>query len=305
MKKLVKTVKHYWPLYLMFVPGFVYLFINCYIPMFGIQIAFRRYNARDGIYGSPFCGLDNFKFLFQTNDAWIMTRNTLLYNLVFIILGNVLAIAIAIMLNEITGKKRKQVYQTIILIPYLISMIIVSYLAFAFLSSSNGFFNNSILKGLGLPAVDWYNTPKYWPFILVFINLWKSLGYSMILYYATICGIDYTLYEAAEIDGANRWQKITNVTLPSLKSTIIILVLMSLSGIFRSDFGLFYQVTQNSGPLIKVTQTIDTYVYRGLMQTNNIGMSSAAGVYQSVVGFILVMTANGIVRKVDKDSALF
>ena len=305
MKKLVKTVKHYWPLYLMFVPGFVYLFINCYIPMFGIQIAFRRYNARDGIYGSPFCGLDNFKFLFQTNDAWIMTRNTLLYNLVFIILGNVLAIAIAIMLNEIIGKKKKQVYQTIILIPYLISMIIVSYLAFAFLSSSNGFFNNSILKGLGLPAVYWYNTPKYWPFILVFINLWKSLGYSMILYYATICGIDYTLYEAAEIDGANRWQKITNVTLPSLKSTIIILVLMSLSGIFRSDFGLFYQVTQNSGPLIKVTQTIDTYVYRGLMQTNNIGMSSAAGVYQSVVGFILVMTANGIVRKVDKDSALF
>lgn len=305
MKKLVKTVKHYWPLYLMFIPGFVYLFINCYIPMFGIQIAFRRYNARDGIYGSPFCGLDNFKFLFQTNDAWIMTRNTLLYNLVFIILGNVLAIAIAIMLNEITGKKKKQVYQTIILIPYLISMIIVSYLAFAFLSSSNGFFNNSILKGLGLPAVDWYNTPKYWPFILVFINLWKSLGYSMILYYATICGIDYTLYEAAEIDGASRWQKITHVTLPSLKSTIIILVLMSLSGIFRSDFGLFYQVTQNSGPLIKVTQTIDTYVYRGLMQTNNIGMSSAAGVYQSVVGFILVMAANGIVRKVDKDSALF
>lgn len=305
MKKLVKTVKHYWPLYLMFIPGFVYLFINCYIPMFGIQIAFRRYNARDGIYGSPFCGLDNFKFLFQTNDAWIMTRNTLLYNLVFIILGNVLAIAIAIMLNEITGKKKKQFYQTIILIPYLISMIIVSYLAFAFLSSSNGFFNNSILKGLGLPAVDWYNTPKYWPFILVFINLWKSLGYSMILYYATICGIDYTLYEAAEIDGASRWQKIAHVTLPSLKSTIIILVLMSLSGIFRSDFGLFYQVTQNSGPLIKVTQTIDTYVYRGLMQTNNIGMSSAAGVYQSVVGFILVMTANGIVRKVDKDSALF
>ena len=305
MKKFVKTVKHYWPMYLMFVPGFVYLFINCYIPMFGIQIAFRRYNARDGIYGSPFCGLDNFKFLFQTNDAWIMTRNTLLYNLVFIILGNVLAIAIAIMLNEITGKKKKQFYQTIILIPYLISMIIVSYLAFAFLSSSNGFFNNSILKGLGLPAVDWYNTPKYWPFILVFINLWKSLGYSMILYYATICGIDYTLYEAAEIDGASRWQKITHVTLPSLKSTIIILVLMSLSGIFRSDFGLFYQVTQNSGPLIKVTQTIDTYVYRGLMQTKNIGMSSAAGVYKSVVGFILVMTANGIVRKVDKDSALF
>ncbi len=165
--------------------------------------------------------------------------------------------------------------------------------------------NNTLLKGLGLSPVDWYTTPKYWPVIIIFIYLWKSLGYSMILYYATICGIDYTLYEAAEIDGANRWQKITNVTLPCLKSTIIILILMALSGIFRSDFGLFYQVTQNSGPLVKITQTIDTYVYRGLMQTNNIGMSSAAGVYQSVVGFILVMTANGIVRKVDKDSALF
>lgn len=305
MKKLVKTVKHYWPLYLMFVPGFVYLFINCYIPMFGIQIAFRRYNARDGIYGSPFCGLDNFKFLFQTNDAWIMTRNTLLYNLVFIILGNVLAIAIAIMLNEITGKKKKQVYQTIILIPYLISMIIVSYLAFAFLSSSNGFFNNSILKGLGLPAVDWYNTPKYWPFILVFINLWKSLGYSMILYYATICGIDYTLYEAAEIDGANRWQKITHVTLPSLKSTIIILVLMSLSGIFRSDFGLFYQVPLNQGPLISVTQTLDTYVLRGLMSLGNLGMSAAAGFFQSVVGFVVILGANALVRKVSREDALY
>lgn len=305
MKKLKKTVKHFWPLYLMFVPGFIYLFINCYIPMFGIQIAFRKYNARDGIYGSPFCGLDNFKFLFQTTDAWIMTRNTLLYNLAFIILGNILAITIAIMLNDIVGSKKKQIYQTVLLIPYLISMIIVSYLAFAFLSSSNGFLNNTILKALGLNAIDWYTTPKYWPVILIFIYLWKSLGYSMILYYATICGIDYTLYEAAEIDGANRWQKITNVTLPCLKSTIIILILMALSGIFRSDFGLFYQVTQNSGPLIKVTQTIDTYVYRGLMQTNNIGMSSAAGVYQSVVGFILVMTANGIVRKIDKDSALF
>ncbi len=305
MKKIKKTVKHFWPLYLMFVPGFVYLFINCYIPMFGIQIAFRKYNARDGIYGSPFCGLDNFKFLFQTSDAWVMTRNTLLYNLAFIILGNVLAIAIAIMLNDIVGSKKKQAYQTILLIPYLISMIIVSYLAFAFLSSSNGFLNNTLLKGLGLSPVDWYTTPKYWPVIIIFIYLWKSLGYSMILYYATICGIDYTLYEAAEIDGANRWQKIANVTLPCLKSTIIILILMALSGIFRSDFGLFYQVTQNSGPLVKITQTIDTYVYRGLMQTNNIGMSSAAGVYQSVVGFILVMTANGIVRKVDKDSALF
>ena len=259
MKRVGKTLKRFWPLYLMFLPGAVYLFINCYIPMFGIQIAFRTYNARDGIYGSPWCGMENFEFLFRTNDAWIMTRNTLLYNFVFIVLGTVLAIAVAIILNEVKSKGAKQLYQTVILIPV----------------------------------------------ILVIINIWKGLGYNMILYYATICGIDHSLYEAAVVDGANRWQQIWNITLPSLKSTIIILTLMALGGIFRSDFGLFYQVPQNSGPLTNVTQTIDTYVYRGLMTTSNIGMSSAAGVYQSIVGFILVVSANLVVRKLDSDSALF
>ena len=305
MKNVGKTMKRFWPLYLMFLPGVIYLFVNCYIPMFGIQIAFRQYNARDGIYGSPWCGLDNFEFLFRTDDAFVMTRNTLLHNLVFIVLGTVLAIAVAIILNEVRSKSAKQVYQTVILIPYLISMVIVSYLAFAFLSSSNGYINNSVLKAFGMEAVDWYTQPQYWPVILVIINIWKGLGYNMILYYATICGIDHTLYEAAVVDGATRWQQIRSITLPSLKSTIIILTLMALGGIFRSDFGLFYQVPQNSGPLISVTQTIDTYVYRGLMQTNNIGMSSAAGVYQSVVGFILVVSANFVVRKLDSESSLF
>ena len=305
MKNVGKTMKRFWPLYLMFLPGVIYLFVNCYIPMFGIQIAFRQYNARDGIYGSPWCGLDNFEFPFRTDDAFVMTRNTLLYNLVFIVLGTVLAIAVAIILNEVRSKSAKQVYQTVILIPYLISMVIVSYLAFAFLSSSNGYINNSVLKAFGMEAVDWYTQPQYWPVILVIINIWKGLGYNMILYYATICGIDHTLYEAAVVDGATRWQQIRSITLPSLKSTIIILTLMALGGIFRSDFGLFYQVPQNSGPLISVTQTIDTYVYRGLMQTNNIGMSSAAGVYQSVVGFILVVSANFVVRKLDSESSLF
>ena len=234
-----------------------------------------------------------------------MVRNTVLYNVVFIVLGTVLAVATAIILNEIRNKLAKQLYQTIILIPFLISMVIVSYLAFAFLSSSNGYINNSLVRLFGIERIDWYNQPKYWPYILVIINVWKGLGYNMILYYATICGIDSTLYEAAVVDGATRWQKIVHVTLPGLKSTIIILTLMALGGIFRSDFGLFYQVPQNSGPLINVTQTIDTYVYRGLMQTNNIGMSSAAGLYQSVVGFVLVMTANLVVRKIDNESSLF
>ena len=165
--------------------------------------------------------------------------------------------------------------------------------------------NRTLLPALGMEPVSWYNAPQYWPFLLIFINTWKTIGYNSILYYATICGIDYSLYEAAIVDGANRWQRIVHVTLPSLKSTIIILTLMNLGNIFRSDFGLFYQVPMNSGTLLDVTQTIDTYVYRGLTQSNNIGMSAAAGLYQSVVGFVLVLAANLIVRKIDKDSALF
>ena len=305
MQNTLKRLGRFLPLYLMLLPGVVYLFINCYIPMAGIVIAFKQYNVRDGMFGSPWVGFSNFEFLFKTNDAWLMTRNTLLYNLVFIILGTVLAIAIAIILNEIRAQMAKQVYQTVILVPYLISMVVVSYLVFAFLSNGNGFLNNTVLPMLGMEPIDWYNQPQYWPFILVIVQLWKTLGYSCILYYATICGIDRSLYEAAVVDGASRWQQIRNVTLPSLKSTIIIRPLMSLGNIFRSDFGLFYQVPMDSGPLLEVTQTIDTYVYRGLMQTNNIGMSSAAGVYQSIVGFILVFAANWAVRRLDNESSLF
>lgn len=305
MQNVFKKLKQYWPLHLMLLPGVIYLIINCYVPMAGIAVAFKQYNARSGIFGSPFIGLKNFEFLFKTNDAWLITRNTILYNLVFIVLGTVLAIAVAILLNEIRGRRAKQLYQTVILVPFLISMVVVSYLAFAFLSSGNGFLNNSVLPLFGKEPINWYNEPKYWPFLLVLINLWKSLGYNCILYYATICGIDRSLYEAAVVDGASRWQQIWHITLPCLKSTIIILTLMSLGGIFRSDFGLFYQVPMNSGALLEVTNTIDTYVYRGLMQTNNIGMSSAAGVYQSVVGCILVLTANLVVRKIDNESSLF
>lgn len=305
MQRALRALKRFWPLYLMLLPGTVYLVINNYVPMTGIVVAFKQYNVRDGLYNSPNIGLKNFEFLFKTNDAWLITRNTILYNLVFIVLGTVLAIAVAIILNEIRSKQAKQVYQTVILIPYLISMVVVSYLAFAFLSDGHGFLNHSVLPLFGVDPISWYNQPRYWPFILVLINIWKGIGYNCILYYATICGIDHSLYEAAVVDGANRWKQVVNITLPCLKPTIIILTLMSLGNIFRSDFGLFYQVPMNSGALINVTNTIDTYVYRGLMQTNNIGMSSAAGVYQSVVGFALVLTANFIVRKVDNESSLF
>ncbi len=305
MHSSVKKLGRYWPMYMMLLPGFVYLIINNYIPMAGITVAFKQYNVRDGIYKSPNVGLKNFEYLFKTNDAWLITRNTILYNLAFIVLDAVLAIAVAIILNEIVSKKAKQFYQTVILIPFLISMVVVSYLVFAFLSNGSGFINNTVLPALGLSSVDWYNQSKYWPYLLILVHVWKSLGYNCILYYATICGIDNSLYEAAAVDGANRWQRIKNVTLPSIKSTIIILTLMNLGNIFRSDFGLFYQVPMNSGALLEATNTIDTYVYRGLMQTNNIGMSSAAGVYQSIVGCILVITANLIVRKIDSESSLF
>ena len=297
--------KRYMPLYLMMLPGLAYLFINNYIPMAGIIIAFKQVNYRLGILASPWVGFSNFEYLFATKDAWIITRNTICYNVVFILLTPVIAIAVAVVLNEITAKLSKKFYQPIILIPYLISIIVVSYLVNALLSTDTGFINNSILEPLGRDSVSWYSSPQYWPFILVLVHIWKGFGYNTIIYYATLVGIDRTYYEAAAIDGANRWNQFVHVTLPGLKSTIITLTLLSVGRIFYSDFGLFYQVPMNSGPLINATNTIDTYVYRGLMQLNNVGMSSAAGFYQSVVGFILVLTANIVVSKISKEDALF
>ena len=273
--------------------------------MFGLRIAFKRFNYAKGIAGSKFVGLKNFEFLFKTKEAFIITRNTLCYNLVFIVLGTVLAIAVAIMLNELTSKRLTKFYQTVILVPFMISMVIVAYLAYAFLSTDTGFINNSLLKLLGVEAISWYSTPKYWPVILTLVNLWKNLGYSSIIYYSTLVGIDKSYYEAASIDGATRWHKITHITLPCLKPTIIILTLMAIGKIFYSDFGLFYQVPMNNGLLYDVTNTIDTYVYRGLTSSNNIGMASAAGFYQSIVGFLLVLSANYVVKKVSVDNALF
>lgn len=293
------------PLYLMALPGLIYLIINNYVPMFGIIIAFKNINWRKGILGSPWAGFGNFEYLFKTKDAMTITRNTLCYNLVFIVVGTVLAIAVAILLNEVRSKRLKKLYQTVFLLPYLISIVVVSYLVYAMLSIDSGFINRSVLPILGIDPIAWYTEPKYWPFILVIVYLWKTFGYNSIVYYATLMGIDESYYEAAAIDGANRWQQICHVTLPSLAPTIITLTLLAIGKIFYSDFGLFYQVPMNSGPLLDVTNTIDTYVYRGLIQLNDLGMSSAAGVYQSIVGFVLVLTANYIVGRVDKDKALF
>lgn len=292
-------------MYLMVLPGVIYLIINNYIPMAGIIIAFKNVNWRKGILASPWAGFSNFEYLFKTNEAFIITRNTIGYNLAFIVIGTVLAITVAILLNEIRSKRAKQLYQTLILLPYLISMVVVSYLVYALLSVDSGFINKTMLPLLGVERIQWYTEPKYWPAILIIVHTWKTFGYNCILYYATLVGIDHTYYEAAVIDGASRWQQVVHITLPCLRTTIITLTLLSIGKIFYSDFGLFYQVPMNSGPLFDVTNTIDTYVYRGLIQLNDLGMASAAGVYQSIVGFVLVMLANHIVSRVDEESSLF
>lgn len=302
-KKRVQT-KMTLALFSMMLPGFIYLLINNYIPMAGLTIAFKRFDYSKGIWGSEWCGFDNFTYLFKTQDALNIIRNTIGYNLVFIILGNVLAVAVAIMLNNLRGQMNKKIYQTVILIPYLISMVVVSYIVFGFLSQENGFLNKLIVS-MGGDPISWYTTSKYWSFILVIVNLWKGFGYSSILYYATVIGIDSSLYEAATVDGANKWKQIWHVTLPGLKGTIITMVLLNLGRMFYTDFGLFYQVPMRSGLISSVTDTIDVFVYKGLTQLNDVGRASAAGFLQSVLGFVLVLTANYIVRKIDEDNALF
>lgn len=289
------------PLYLMILPGLIYLIINNYLPMYGLTIAFRKLDYTKGILNSPFVGLDNFEFLFRTKDAWIMIRNTVAYNVVFILLGIVIAVAIALMMTEIGKMKIAKVIQPIICFPNMISMVVISYLVYAFFGS-NGFVNNTILDGT---SVSWYKEAKYWPVILTIVHFWQVAGYSSIIYIATMSGIDNSLYEAARLDGASKWQQISQITLPLIRPTIILMLLMSVGRIFNSDFGLFLQVPMNSGMLYETTQTIDTYSYRALMELNDVSKSSATGVFQSVIGFILVMISNLIVRHVDKDSALF
>ena len=303
-KKKLKLIKRYIPVYIMALPGIIYLFINNYMPLPGLVLAFKKYSTKKGIWGSPWIGFKNFKYLFKTQDAWIITRNTLGYNILFIFFNVLIAVAVAIILSELTTK-RKKIYQSTILLPHFLSTVIISYLVFAFLSAEHGFLNTRIFPLFGIDPVPWYTETKYWPFILVFVQTWRSVGYSCIVYLSTILGFDREIYEASSIDGASKWQQITKITRPLLKATIIMMVLLAIGRIFYSDFGLFYQVPQRSGILLSVTQTIDTYVYRGLLERNDMPMATAAGVYQSIVGFILVMSANLVVRKIDPDSALF
>lgn len=288
----------------MMIPGLLYLIINNYIPMGGLFIAFKRINFSVGIFKSEWVGLSNFRYLFSTSDAWQITRNTILYNIAFIACNTVLAVAMALILSELSCNGARRVYQSIVLLPYLISMVVVSYIAQAFLHSSYGFINK-ILKSFGISPVSWYTEAKRWPYILIFINSWKNVGYLSVIYYAAVIGVDRECLEAAEIEGAGKLRQITTIIVPLISPVIITMVLLAVGRIFYSDFGLFYHVPMNTGLLYSATNTIDTYVYRGLMQQNNVGMSAAAGLYQSVVGFIVVLLANLLVRHTSPDNALF
>ncbi|CAM3602449.1 MULTISPECIES: ABC transporter permease [Paenibacillus] len=294
---------------LMILPGTIWFLIFAYLPMFGTVLAFKDFRiSPDGFFASvlnsEWVGFKNFEYLFTTNDAYIITRNTILYNLAFIILGLIIAVGFAIMLSELVNKRTAKVYQTGMFLPHFLSWVIISYFAFTFLSVDKGTLNQ-IITYFGGEPISWYSEAKYWPFILVFVGIWKGVGYNSVIYLAAITGIDKSYYEAAVIDGASKWKQVRYITIPLLKPLMIILTILAIGGIFRSDFGLFYQLPKDSGALYPVTNVIDTFVYRGLMNMGDIGMSTAAGLYQSFVGLILILVANYIVRRIEKDHAIF
>ena len=313
MSKPTKRKKTHWTkndteLTIMALPTTIWYILFCFLPMFGLIIAFKNYKVIGGksfIYNlihSEWAGVKNFMFLIKSNDLFVILRNTILYNLVFIVLGMVVSVGLAIMISLMRNKRASKVYQTMMFFPYFISWVVASYFLDAFLNQNNGLINN-MLRNSGQQPIQWYMTAGAWPAILTFMYLWKSTGYNMVIYLSSISGIDTTLYEAAVMDGANKRQQVFHITLPCLKNVIIMMFILNVGKIFYSDFGLFYQIPMNSGTIYSTTNVIDTYVYRGLLQQGNIGMSAAAGLYQSVVGFIIVLIANGIVRKIDKDSA--
>lgn len=296
------TLKKDFPLYMMIIPGLIYLIANNYLPMFGILIAFKKINFSVGIFKSPWCGFENFEYLFKTKDAFIMIRNTLLYNVVWILLGLVIAVFIAICMAEISSRKAAKVIQPVICFPSMVSAVILSFIVYAFLSTTYGYLNTTVFQDA---PVNWYATAKYWPIILTIVHFWQSAGQSSIIYMASIGGIDKSLYESARLDGASKLKQIRYITLPMLRPMIILMLLMSIGRIFNSDFGLFYQVPLGQGLLSSTTQTIDTYVYRALLKLNNVSMSSAASVFQAIIGFVLVLASNLMVRVVDPDNSLF
>ena len=304
---------------LLALPTSLWYLVFSYLPMFGVIIAFKNYKPIKGLdfmtilfTRSEWVGFSNFKFLFASttdffqSQTWWMFRNTILYNLIMITLGAVVPVTLAIMITEMYSQKLAKVCQTMMFLPNFISWVVVSYFVFAFLAVEKGLVN-SIMESMGKEAVNWYSASvkNFWPPFLILLNVWKGAGYGMVVYLATIAGIDQTLYEAAIIDGATKWQQVKHITLPMLKTIITIMLIMAVGRIFSSDFGLFYNIPKNTGELYSVTLTIDVFVYNALTSMQNIGMSSAGGLFQSDCGLIMINAANAVVRKIDPASAMF
>ena len=292
-------------LYVMALPTVIFLIIFAYMPMIGLVMAFQDYNVNLGMLGSKFVGFANFKYLFTTTDAWIITRNTVCYNVVFMVVNNCLAMAMAMLLSELTARRYAKVLQTVYMLPYFLSWTVVAIVVTAFLDRDKGLVNQIIKAMGGAGKTNWYQQKALWPFLLVGLNAWKGVGYGTVLYLAVISGISHDFYEAAVLDGATKLQQAWYITLPQLRMVLCISIILAMGSIFRADFGLFYSVTLDSGRIYAVTDVIDTYIYRGLTKLANVGMSTAAGMYQSVVGLIMVLIANKVVTKIDPDSAMF
>jgi putative aldouronate transport system permease protein len=301
----ISNVRKYRVFYVMLLPGIILLLINNYLPMLGVLIAFKNINYADGFLASPWSGFNNFKFLFSTEVAWTITRNTLIYNTIFILANLIIGISMAILFNEMRSKVLAKFHQSTMFLPYLLSWVVIGYLVFAFLGPERGLLNTSVFPVLGWDPVDWYSQPEFWPYILPIVNTWKNVGYFAVIYLAAMLGIDPEYYEAALIDGATKREQILNITLPLIRPVIIVMTLLQIGRIFYADFGLFFQVTQNAGAIYPTTQVIDTYVYQTFLVMGDIGMSSAAGLYQALVGFILVLLTNLVIRKISKEDALF
>ncbi|CAI6044375.1 ABC transporter permease [Cohnella sp. JJ-181] len=300
----MRDFMNYKTMLLMLVPSLFFVVLFQYLPMFGLILAFKEYTYGKGILGSAWNGIENFKFFFISGDAWRVTRNTVLYNVAFIAINLVLQVSIAIMLSELKSKWFKKISQSMLFLPYFISWVVVGTIVYNLLNFEHGTIN-TLLRSLGFEPFNFYSDKGVWPFLLVFFSAWKAVGYGAVFYLAAIMSIDSEMFEAAETDGANVFQRIWHITIPSLKPTMIVLTLLSVGHIFRGDFGLFYNMIGNNGLLFGTTDVIDTFVYRSLVENNEIGMSAAIGFYQSILCFATILLVNGIVRRADKDSALF
>ena len=288
----------------MALPGILFVFVFCYLPMIGIIVAFKDFNVKDGILFSPWSGFKNFEFFLKSQDIARLIVNTLGLNFIFIVSSTVIQITFAVIMNEMKNRLFVKITNSLMFLPYFISWVIAGYFVYALLNMDYGLINN-LLVSVGLQPVEWFNRPEYWPAILTLANIWKITGYGCIIYTAGIVGINEEYYEAASVDGATRWQQVFKITLPMIRPLIIILTLLALGKIFYSDFGMFYNLTRNAGTLYSTTDVMDTYVFRALRVTGDFGMSAAAGLFQSIVGFVLVFASNRLVKRIDSESALF